>query len=496
MQTIYAFSYNPVIATGTNTTGTNWRMAYQQPIMLYKGTSNLFRLVVFSVKQKVVDLTNYGVQVQIVDKETKEHFVTKTATITAPTSGVAEIEFTEADLRNLQHRFYHLIAKLINPDDGSSVSDGEILYLDDNYGAFTPITIEDAWNYSPTAISTIDGEPTITFTNIGQTPDTFLGQADKILKVNAGETGIEFSTSVSSLTIGNILFSNSNLTTSNSSINFRARSQILTFTDNSTDPNHNEGNGGFITFYDNTHINTGPRFEVWYGNANAIPFDQPNQHSLDIRAADENSYVEFASHDLNSFMGIDQNGPFIQTRWQDDPTKVWRFTKDGELRLPNVNSSITSLDGRLSILLAFDDIRLNTLDFDGNTLHSTVFDTTGNVFFAGSLFPGTLESPLITPTYDLGSEERPWKDLYLSSSTIYLGNVALSVDNTGNLTVDGNVITGGGSRVVDIPLSSIGADNDLVGDIAFAAGYFYYCSAIYDGSTHIWKRVAWSGDTW
>ena len=149
MQTIYAFSYNPAINTGTNTTNTVWRMAYQQPIMLYKGTANTIKIVVFNNAQKVVDLTNYDVQVQIVDRETEEHFVTKTATVSAPTSGVASIEFTEADLRNLQHRFYHIIARLMPPDDGSTISAGEILYLDDNYGVFTPVTIEDAWNYSP-----------------------------------------------------------------------------------------------------------------------------------------------------------------------------------------------------------------------------------------------------------------------------------------------------------------------------------------------------------
>ena len=443
MQTIYAFSYNPVIATGTNTTGTNWRMAYQQPIMLYKGTSNLFRLVVFSVKQKVVDLTNYGVQVQIVDKETKEHFVTKTATITTPTSGVATIEFTEEDLRNLQHRFYHLIAKLIDPDDGSSVSSGEILYLDDNYGAFTPITIEDAWNYSPTSISTVDGIPAISFTNIGETPDTFVGQADKILKVNASETSIEFSTSVSSLTIGNTLFSDSNLTTNNSSMNFRVNSQILSFTDNSTDFSHNEGDGGFLTFFDNTHIDDGPRFEIWYGEQDN-PNDPAGQHSLDIRAADANSYVELASYNLDSFIGIDGNGPFIQTQWQDNPSKAWRFLGDGELRVPTVGSKISTEDGLLSIGMNFEDIRISRVNRFTNEFHTTVFDGTGDVYFDGDLLPGVIEGPDLTPQHSLGTADRPWKDLYVSNSTIYLGDVALSVDQSGNLLVDGNVITGGG----------------------------------------------------
>ena len=149
MQTIYAFSYNPAIATGTNTTGTNWRMAYQQPIMLYKGIINTIRIVVFASNQHVVNLTNYSVQLQLVDKETKEHFVTLSATVTTPASGVASFTFMPSDLENLKHRFYHVIARLADPEDGSTLTSGEILYIDDNYGTFTPVILEDTWNFNP-----------------------------------------------------------------------------------------------------------------------------------------------------------------------------------------------------------------------------------------------------------------------------------------------------------------------------------------------------------
>jgi hypothetical protein len=443
MQTLYTFSYTPAVATGSNTTGTNWRMAYQQPIMLYKGTANTIKIVVFATTQRVVNLTNYNVQIQIVDKETEEHYVTRTATITAPTTGVASVTFTEADLRNLENRFYHIIARLIQPGDGSSVTTSEILYLDDNYGAFAPVIIENAWNYQPTIISTENGVQVINFRTIDETPNSYAGQGGNILRVNSAANAIEFSNSVtlSSATIGNLLISNA-ISSTSLSLELDFGSQLLTLVDNSTDPNHNEGDGGFITFNDNTHLNDGPRFEIWYGNANATPYDPPGQHSLDIRAA-ENSYVEFASHDLNSFMGIDAQGPFIQTRWLTEPTKAWRFLGDGELRLPNVNSSITSLDGRLSVVMAYDDIRLNCRDNDGSTIHSTIFDTSGNVYVGGSLFPGGFD-PDPAPIKDLGSPTHPWNDLYLSNSTIYLGDVALSVNENGNLLVDGNVITGGG----------------------------------------------------
>lgn len=199
MQTLYTFSYNPTIATGTATTATNWRMAYQQPLLFYKGTSNVLRLVVYNNAQQVVDLSDYDVQVQIVDKETRQHFVTKTATVTTPSSGISSITFTSSDLENLNNRFYHLIARLVDPDDGSSIVDSEILYIDDNYGAFSPITLEDAWNFTASSISLTDGVPSISFTGIDETPNSFLGAGSKFLRVNEDEDALEYATPGSQL---------------------------------------------------------------------------------------------------------------------------------------------------------------------------------------------------------------------------------------------------------------------------------------------------------
>ena len=59
--------------------------------------------------------------------------------------------------------------------------------------------------------------------------------------------------------------------------------------------------------------------------------------------------------------------------------------------------------------------------------------------------------PLADSEYDLGSVSRKWKDLYLSGSTIYLGNKRIEVqgDNVNfadatNLLVDGNLVQGSG----------------------------------------------------
>ena len=46
------------------------------------------------------------------------------------------------------------------------------------------------------------------------------------------------------------------------------------------------------------------------------------------------------------------------------------------------------------------------------------------------------------------------------------------------------------------PASSIGSAGDIAGMVAADNTYFFYCTATYDGTTNIWKRIAWSADTW
>ena len=43
--------------------------------------------------------------------------------------------------------------------------------------------------------------------------------------------------------------------------------------------------------------------------------------------------------------------------------------------------------------------------------------------------------PSQTENFDLGSSDKRWRDLYLSGNTIYLGDVALSLDNNNDLAV-------------------------------------------------------------
>jgi hypothetical protein len=81
------------------------------------------------------------------------------------------------------------------------------------------------------------------------------------------------------------------------------------------------------------------------------------------------------------------------------------------------------------------------------------------------------------------------------------GVMALYEDNNDIwiLRIHDGITNGGikhGSRIVNVPTSSVGSQGNIQGDLAFDNTYIYYCTANYDDSSNIWKRLAWSEDTW
>lgn len=94
------------------------------------------------------------------------------------------------------------------------------------------------------------------------------------------------------------------------------------------------------------------------------------------------------------------------------------------------------------------------------------------------------------------------------STTVSNLNLILDPNGSGNLTVQSDATINGvltatnlkstGNRIhIDTeytPTSAVGAVGDSKGDIAYDTNYIYLCTANYDGSANIWKRVAVS--TW
>jgi len=77
------------------------------------------------------------------------------------------------------------------------------------------------------------------------------------------------------------------------------------------------------------------------------------------------------------------------------------------------------------------------------------------------------------------------------TSTNTNGDIILDPNGTGSVVVSANHVNVSTAKT---PASAIGVSGDVTGDIAWDSSYIYVCTANYDGSTSIWKRVAIS--TW
>jgi hypothetical protein len=106
-----------------------------------------------------------------------------------------------------------------------------------------------------------------------------------------------------------------------------------------------------------------------------------------------------------------------------------------------VNANFTELYEAVGLAPAADQD--TTLTFLGSTIStddssSIVIDRattiTSNLSVGGNIVPQTANGG------DLGSSTLPWRSLYVSGSTIYLGNAALSVDANGELLINNNRI--------------------------------------------------------
>lgn len=110
-----------------------------------------------------------------------------------------------------------------------------------------------------------------------------------------------------------------------------------------------------------------------------------------------------------------------------------------------VNDNFTELYTALG--LVDNTLNLGAFEFTGSVISTTdssaiVIDQAVTV--SSNLTVGGDVLPSVANGGDLGSSARPWRSLYVSNNTIYIGGVPLGIDANGNLTVDGSLITGGG----------------------------------------------------
>ena len=159
-----------------------------------------------------------------------------------------------------------------------------------------------------------------------------------------------------------------------------------------------------------------------------------------------------------------------------------------------VNAGLIELDGDVELdgTLTFPDATVQTTAYTG--YHTG--DVTGSVFADDStLLVDGVAGKIVGP-YDNGV-------VSINPTNVTTYDLFVQQDaNTHDLYVANRISGGATGSIKNVaiastaPSTSIGASGDLQGMVAFDGTYMYYCTANYDGGTNIWKRVAWSGDTW
>jgi Collagen triple helix repeat (20 copies) len=134
---------------------------------------------------------------------------------------------------------------------------------------------------------------------------------------------------------------------------------------------------------------------------------------------------------------------------------TWRFGTDGILKFPvgevaigtNPDTQVTyfgagvdgggsisfSTTGNTYIVGSQNTVIDAGFGNDAPTKHWT-FSTSGQLTTPGHIVPDT------NLTYDLGSTSSQWRSIYVGTGTIYIGGVALGVNQDNYVTVDGNPI--------------------------------------------------------
>lgn len=144
-------------------------------------------------------------------------------------------------------------------------------------------------------------------------------------------------------------------------------------------------------------------------------------------------------------------------------------------------------------LLAPEDTSINVIINDQDDTYTWTFASDGTTYLPMNPFGNItyLSTPLNDNTVDM--ELQVGKDLYISVDNFTPSSVKWKFAIDGTLGFP----DGGTLRVGTAPTSSVGVLGNKQGEVAYDSSYVYYCTADYtDGLSDIWKRQAWSTDTW
>jgi len=159
-----------------------------------------------------------------------------------------------------------------------------------------------------------------------------------------------------------------------------------------------------------------------------------------------------------------------------------------------VNDNFTELYNALG--LDEGGRNLDAFEFTGSVISTTdssdiVIDQattiTSNLSVGGDILPQTANGG------DLGSSTLPWRSLYVSNNTIYIGGVPIGLDANGNLTVNGGQVNTPGSTLVSgAKTVSLGSDGllNVAGPVTLPnTGELRPSTTAYDAALAGWEFI-------
>jgi hypothetical protein len=159
-----------------------------------------------------------------------------------------------------------------------------------------------------------------------------------------------------------------------------------------------------------------------------------------------------------------------------DPLRT-AFTKVNENFTELYTALGLNVDGTLNLgAFEFTGSVMSTTDSTAITIDQAT-TVTSNLTVGGDILPSLANGG------NLGSSTAPWRSLYVSNNTIYLGGIPLSLDANNNLTVNGLPVTGGGSSVTTSATTPTSPSlGDLWYDTNSGRTYVYYDASWVDSS--------------
>ena len=145
-----------------------------------------------------------------------------------------------------------------------------------------------------------------------------------------------------------------------------------------------------------------------------------------------------------------------------------------------VNANFTELYTALGLDVA--PLNLGAFEFTGSTLSTTDSSSitidqattiTSNLTVGGDVLPSVANGG------DLGSSARPWKSLYVSNNTIYIGGNSLGVDNNGSLTWNGSTVAHADGEFIRLDaLTDVNLGSQQAGDVLFYQGGYWTAGTV------------------